>query len=215
MLILLWVCRCHTLLHSYHHNSLLLSFSSLYTFTLGYSVTACSQISELQGANPLIYLTCPAKSRKIPKMQGSALLGSPPANPKDILIRIGLKASSGSQFNPNPLHPYGPPKPSPDLSGESDAYKIVVTEIICLILILSVTLGRFWARAKQESWSFGVDDLMAIPACLCGTGYMGSIIAYTGSCYGKHIWFCTYEQIETIQVVRFSRPLPIPLLYRY
>ena len=140
-------------------------------------------------------------------MQGSALIGSPPANPKDALIRIGLKASSGYIFNPNPLHPYGPPRPSPDLSGESNAYKVRTTGIVCLILILTVTLGRFWARATNESLSFGIDDLMAIPACLCGIGYMGTIIAYTGPCYGRHMWFCTYEQIETIQVVRFPKAL--------
>ena len=151
----------------------------------------------------MIYPSCLAKIVDILKMPGSALIGSPPANPKDALIRIGLKASSGSIFNPNPLHPYGPPKPSPDLSGESDAYKVRITEIVCLILILTVTLGRFWARAIMKSLSFGIDDLMVIPACLCGIGYMGTIIAYTGPCYGRHIWFCTYEQIETIQVVRF------------
>lgn len=158
-------------------------------------------------ANHLICPSCSVKSRNILKMQGSALIGSPPANPKDALIRIGLKSSSGSVFNPNRLLPYGPPRPSPDLSDESNAYKVRITEIVCLILILTVTLGRFWARATNESLSFGMDDLMAIPACVCGIGYMGIVIAYTGPCYGRHMWFCTYEQIETLQVVRFSKPL--------
>lgn len=140
-------------------------------------------------------------------MQESALLGSPPATPNDALIQIGLRASVGSIFNPNPLHPYGPPRPSPDLAGESDAYKVRITEFFCVVLIISTTLGRFWARSRQESWIFGLDDLMVIPACLCGIGYMGSIIAYTYSCYGQHMWFCTYEQIEMIYTVRLSDPL--------
>lgn len=137
-------------------------------------------------------------------MPQSALLGSLPATRNDALIQIGLKATVGSIINPNPLLPYGPPRPSPDLSGESDAYKVTATAILCLILIVGVTLGRFWARSRLESWSFGLDDLMVIPACVCGIGYISSIIAYTGPCYGRHMWFCTYEQINTIYAVRSS-----------
>lgn len=146
-------------------------------------------------------------------MQQSALLGSPPATPNDALIRIAFKATAGSIFNPNKLHPYGPPRPSPDLSEDSNAYKIFATEIVCLILIISVTLGRFLARSRLETWSFGLDDLMVIPACLCGIGYMGSITAFPGLCYGRHMWFCTYEQINTMYAVRPSELLDSLLLF--
>ena len=135
-------------------------------------------------------------------MVQSALLGEPPATGEDALIQIGLKESVGSIYNPNPLYPYGPPKPIPDLSWQSNGYKLLVAEVVCLILIICVTLGRFWIRSRQQAWSFGLDDLLVIPACACGIAYMTTNISQVvGSCYGKHMWFCTYEQLQMLAVV--------------
>ena len=146
-------------------------------------------------------------------MPQSALLGDPPESQRDVLIRIGMKASAGSIFNPNKLYPYGAPRPIPDLPDESDAYKVMSTEIVCLILTFGATAGRFWSRTKLESaWSFGLDDLMVILAFLCGVGYFSSIIAFTGPCYGRHMWVCTYVQMEAIFIVTYPHPLELPHL---
>ena len=93
-------------------------------------------------------------------MVQSALLGDPPATDRDALIRKAMKASAGNYFNPVKDLPWGPPRPTPDLAWEDDAWKVQACYIVCLILVAGFTIGRFWTRAKIKAWGFGIDDLL-------------------------------------------------------
>ena len=147
-------------------------------------------------------------------MTQSALLGQPPATERDVLIRRGILRITGSIFFPNPKHPFGPPRPSPDSPDESrDSQTIALTATLMTAVII-ITLGRFAYRSTLKTWKFGLDDLLIIPAALVAVMYLSQILWVNthGGCYGRHVWFCTYENVEQQYLVH-SRERPYTRLH--
>jgi hypothetical protein len=139
----------------------------------------------------------------------SALLGDAPLTDRDALIRAAMKTYR-TNFNGNPKLPFGPTRPQPpkpDLADESNAWRTRTAAAAFLSLIILVTIGRFcfwWRRRKK--WSLGIDDVLILLAAGVAAAYVGHILsAFTeGTCLGRHMWFCTYEDIERLYMVRVS-----------
>ena len=140
-------------------------------------------------------------------MTNSALLGDPPATSRDAMIRKGMQTFI-TAFNPVPSLPFGPTRPTPDLAGESNASKVKTTSATALTLVLVITVGRFWRRFKTPDWKAGPDDYFIVGASLVAVAYIAQIMAYfpSGNCYGRHMWFCTYEDLQALYLVRWLSP---------
>lgn len=142
-------------------------------------------------------------------MVDSARLGNPPLTSRDGLIQKALKTYR-TNFNGNPRLPFGaqrPIPPSPDLAGESNAWrtKTAAATFICLIVIVTVGRFFFWWRRRQN-WGLGLDDLLVTVAAAIALAYVGHILSafVEGTCLGRHMWFCTYEDINTLYLVRID-----------
>jgi hypothetical protein len=136
----------------------------------------------------------------MPDKPPSALLGDPPLTDRDALIQKAMRQYR-TIFSANPKHPFGPSHPvppAPDLANESNAWRVLTAASCLLFLVIVVTAGRFWFRwQRRRQMGFGVDDVLIIPAVALAITYVVQIIEeVTQSCLGKHMWFCTYEDVE-------------------
>ena len=115
-------------------------------------------------------------------------------------------------FSANPKKPFGPSRPKPplsDLADESNAWRVLTAGGVFLALVILVTAGRFFFRWKRrQQMAFGLDDLLIIPAAALAITYDAQIITeVTESCVGKHMWFCTYENVEHLYNVSLFCPI--------
>ena len=138
----------------------------------------------------------------MPDNRPSALLGDPPLTARDALIQKAMRQYR-TLFSANPKHPFGPSRPvppAPDLAHESNAWRVLTAASCLLFLLIVVTAGRFWFRwQRRRQMGFGVDDVLIVPAVALAITYVVQIIEeVTESCLGRHMWFCTYEDIELL-----------------
>nr|POE93238.1 methyltransferase ausd [Quercus suber] len=127
-------------------------------------------------------------------MTGSALLGSPPNNKDDALIRKGLLRLSPSELNPLPGLPFGPPRPAGAVY-ESWAESVQIGLAFSIFLVIFFTVARLSVR-RFYTHSLGLDDLFIVPAALGCVVYLTlTILQSAPGCLGTHIWDCTYSGI--------------------
>jgi hypothetical protein len=144
--------------------------------------------------------------------EASAILGEEPLTTRDTMIRHAMQTYR-TNFNIIPNLPFGPSRPQPpaaDLAWESNAWRTRTAAASFLTLMIVVTIGRFafWWR-RRKTWGLGVDDVLIVLAAGIACAYVGHILSafVEGTCLGRHMWFCTYEDIERLYMVRGSPPI--------
>ena len=137
-------------------------------------------------------------------MAGSALLNSPPATPQDVLIQKGMRVFK-TKMNPIKSLPYGPHRPSPNSPDDFSGNVTLGLSIFFLILLIIMTIGRFLATHWKRSRNFGLDDLFLLMAAPVAATYVALTMYEFSSkkCAGRHMWFCTYEDMNEIYLVRY------------
>lgn len=141
-------------------------------------------------------------------MAGSALLNSPPNTPQDVLIQKGMREFT-TKFNPVKSLPYGPHRPSPDSPDDFSGDATLGLAITFLILLLVMTVGRFIALWWKRNRHFGLDDVFLLLAAPVAAAYVALTIHEFSpkKCAGRHMWFCTYADMNEIYLVRHPQRL--------
>lgn len=120
-------------------------------------------------------------------MSNSALLGQQPTSYNDELVYKGLLESS-------PLFFKGLAK-LPHASHHSRAPSMIIGSSFAIAFAIIITCSRLWIRIYR-SRAFGADDVVIIPATVGCLAYLSLDIASERvGCLGKHIYYCTYEEL--------------------
>lgn len=92
----------------------------------------------------------------------SALLGQPPLNENDALIREAILGPlRASNMFPNPDLPFGPTMPSKDAPDEFNGQGMFALGVILIIAAVFMTVGRLIIRWRTKV-PFGIDDGFAV-----------------------------------------------------
>jgi hypothetical protein len=112
-------------------------------------------------------------------------------------------------MNPIKSLPYGPQRPSPNSPDDFNGNITLGLSIFFLVLLIIVTIGRFLAIHWNRSSKFGLDDLFLLMAAPVAATYLALTVYEFASkkCAGRHMWFCSYADMNEIYLVRYSETL--------
>lgn len=81
---------------------------------------------------------------------------------------------------------------------------MIIGSSIAIALVLVITCSRLWIR-KFRSRALGADDVVIIPAAIGCIAYLANDIASeSAGCLGKHLYDCTYVEVDQFIKVRNS-----------
>lgn len=130
-------------------------------------------------------------------MPHSALVGQQPISYNDELVYKGLYRALPLLFEKL--------SQIPRVSHQSRASSLIIGSSFAIAIAIIITCSRLWARTFR-SRAFGADDVVIIPAAIgCVVSLALSIASETAGCLGKHVFDCTYEEIDWFYVVSATR----------